>query len=136
MKKNFKKYTVALMAAAMLAGSLTACGGSDDKETTAAVEETTEAVEEETTEAVEEETAETAEDASQTRLAQILSQHTTPEAALGYMVFALLYFPCLATIAAVKGESGQWKWAIFTAAYTTVLAYVAAFAVYRIALLF
>ncbi len=80
--------------------------------------------------------AETAEDASQTRLAQVLSQHTTPEAALGYMVFALLYFPCLATIAAVKGESGHWKWAIFTAAYTTILAYVMAFAVYRIALFF
>ena len=65
MKKNFKKYTVALMAAAMLAGSLTACGGSDDKETTAAVEETTEAVEEETTEAVEEETTGAAGEASE-----------------------------------------------------------------------
>ena len=80
--------------------------------------------------------AETAEDAAQTRLAQVLSRQTTPEAALGYMVFALLYFPCLATIAAVKGESGHWKWAVFTAAYTTALAYVMAFAVYRIALLF
>ena len=44
MKKKFKKYSVALMGAAMLAGSLSACGGSDDKETTAAVEETTEEV--------------------------------------------------------------------------------------------
>lgn len=79
---------------------------------------------------------ETAEDASQTRLAQILKRHTTPEAALSYMVFALLYFPCLATIAAIKGESGNWKWALFTAAYTTGLAYVMAFAVYRIALFF
>lgn len=79
---------------------------------------------------------ETTDEASQTRLAQVLSQHTTPEAALSYMIFALLYFPCLATIAAVKGESGSWKWALFTAAYTTVLAYVMAFAVYRIALLF
>ncbi len=79
---------------------------------------------------------ETTEEASQTRLAQVLSQHTTREAALSYMVFALLYFPCLATIAAVKGESGSWKWALFTAAYTTVLAYIMAFAVYRLALLF
>ena len=79
---------------------------------------------------------ETTEEASQTRLAQILARHATPEAALGYMVFALLYFPCLATIAAVKGESGSWKWAVFTAAYTTVLAYIMAFAVYRAALLF
>ena len=44
--------------------------------------------------------------------------------------------PCLATIAAVKGESGSWKWAIFTATYTTLLAYAMAFAVYRVALLF
>ena len=79
---------------------------------------------------------ETTEDAAQTRLAQALTRHTTPEAALGYMVFALLYFPCLATIAAVKGESGSWKWAIFTATYTTLLAYAMAFAVYRVALLF
>lgn len=69
-------------------------------------------------------------------LSQVLTRNVTPEAALGYMVFALLYFPCIATIAAVKGESGSWKWALFTAAYTTLLAYVMAFAVYRIALLF
>ncbi len=75
-------------------------------------------------------------DISQTRLGQTLRRHTTPEAALSYMVFALLYFPCLATIAAIKGESGSWKWALFTAAYTTLLAYVTAFAVYRIAMLF
>lgn len=57
-------------------------------------------------------------------------------AALSYLVFALLYFPCLATIAAIKGESGRWRYAIFTAAYTTLTAYVAAFIVYRLALLF
>ena len=75
------------------------------------------------------------EDSSQTRLTQVLASHTTPEAALSYMVFALLYFPCIATIAAIKGESGRWKWALFTAGYTTVLAYLMAFLVYRIALL-
>lgn len=76
------------------------------------------------------------EEASQTRLTTALRQHTTPEAALGYMVFALLYFPCLATIAAIAGESGRWKWALLTAVYTTGIAYVMAFIVYRIALLF
>lgn len=60
---------------------------------------------------------------------------TSPEAGLGYMVFALLYFPCLATIAAIRGESGQWKYAIFTAIYTTLVAYFAAWAVYRIAMM-
>lgn len=65
----------------------------------------------------------------------IRNSGTTPEAGLGYMVFALLYFPCLATIAAIKGESGRWKYALFTALYTTVVAYVVAWLVYRIALM-
>lgn len=79
--------------------------------------------------------AASAEEASQTRLSSALQTHTHPEAALGYMVFALLYFPCLATIAAIAGESGRWKWALLAAAYTTGIAYVMAFLVYRIALL-
>lgn len=81
-------------------------------------------------------TADDAESSSQTRLAQVLASHITPAAAMSYMVFALLYFPCIATIAAIKGESGRWKWALFTAGYTTVLAYVMAFIVYRLALYF
>lgn len=60
---------------------------------------------------------------------------TTSAAGLSYLVFALLYFPCLATIAAIKGESGRWRYAVFTAVYTTAVAYVMAFAVYRLALL-
>lgn len=60
----------------------------------------------------------------------------TAAAALSYMVFALLYFPCLATIAAIKGESGRWKYALFTALYTTLVAYIAAWIVYRVAMLF
>ena len=59
----------------------------------------------------------------------------TPAAGLSYLVFALLYFPCLATIAAIKGESGRWRYAAFTAVYTTAVAYVMAFVVYRLALL-
>lgn len=54
---------------------------------------------------------------------------------LSYLVFALLYFPCLATIAAIKGESGRWRYAVFTAVYTTLVAYIMAFIVYRLALL-
>ncbi|MCM1108248.1 MAG: ferrous iron transport protein B [Clostridium sp.] len=80
--------------------------------------------------------AESAEDASQTRLAQTLRQHTTPAAAISFLVFALLYFPCMATISAIIGESGSWKWGLFTIVYTTSLAYAIAFVVYRLALLF
>lgn len=60
----------------------------------------------------------------------------TPLVAFCYMVFVLLYFPCIATLAAIKGESGGWKWALFTGLYTTALAWVAAFAIYQIGNLF
>ncbi len=56
----------------------------------------------------------------------------TPLSAFCYMVFVLIYFPCIATLAAIKGESGSWKWGLFTAAYTTLLAWVVAFAVHQI----
>ena len=56
----------------------------------------------------------------------------TPLVAFCYMVFVLIYFPCIATLAAIKGESGSWKWALFTAVYTTVLAWVVVFAIYLI----
>lgn len=56
-------------------------------------------------------------------------------AALSYLVFALLYFPCIATITAIRNESGRWKYALFTSAYTTIVAYVMAFIVYRLALM-
>lgn len=49
-----------------------------------------------------------------------------------YMLFVLIYFPCTATLVAIKQESGSWKWAVFTAIYTTVLAWVLTFAVYQI----
>lgn len=56
----------------------------------------------------------------------------TPLIALGYMLFVLIYFPCIATFAAIKQESGSWKWAVFAATYTTVLAWIVAFAVFQI----
>ena len=53
----------------------------------------------------------------------------TPMVALGYMLFVLIYFPCVATLVAIKQESGSWKWALFAAFYTTALAWVVAFLV-------
>lgn len=53
-----------------------------------------------------------------------------------FLLFVLLYFPCLATIAAIKGETGSWKWALFAAAYTTLTALVVSALVFRIGLLF
>ena len=53
----------------------------------------------------------------------------TPIVALGYMLFVLIYFPCVATLVAIKQESGSWKWAVFAAFYTTALAWIIAFVI-------
>ena len=71
--------------------------------------------------------------AGETRLQKALLRSVSPAGALAYMVFILLYFPCIATFIAIKNESGGWKWAIFTAIYTIVLAWTAAFITFRIA---
>ena len=71
--------------------------------------------------------------AGDTRLQKALVRSVSPAAGLAYMIFILLYFPCIATFVAIKRESGQWKWAIFTAVYTIVLAWTAAFITYNIA---
>jgi len=68
-------------------------------------------------------------------LQRAMLKTTSPAAALSYMVFVLLYFPCIATLAAIRHESGSWKWAFRTALYTTLLAYACSFMVYRMALL-
>ena len=48
----------------------------------------------------------------------------TPATAYAYLLFVLIYFPCLATIVAIKNESGSWRWALVSALYTTALAWV------------
>jgi ferrous iron transport protein B len=59
-----------------------------------------------------------------------------PVVAFAFLIFVLIYFPCVAVVAAVKKETGGWKWAAFLAAYTTILAYIMAFLVYQIGSLF
>ena len=76
------------------------------------------------------EVADTAE--SEAQIAAALKTVTTPTAALAYMLFVLIYFPCLATLIAIKKETKNWGWAIFTAIYTTALAWMVAFVVYRV----
>ncbi|MBO7581658.1 MAG: ferrous iron transport protein B [Bacteroidaceae bacterium] len=60
----------------------------------------------------------------------------TPLAALCFMLFVLLYFPCIPTCIGIKHESGKWKWAAFTALYTTLLAWGVSTLVYQIGSLF
>lgn len=74
--------------------------------------------------------------ASDTHLSQALRSNMTTASALAYLVFILFYFPCIATITAIKNESGGWKWALFTAGYTTLFAYVASLFTYWIAVAF
>ncbi len=76
------------------------------------------------------EVADTAE--SEAQIAAALKTVTTPAAALSYMLFVLIYFPCLATLIAIKKETKSWGWAIFTAVYTTALAWIVAFVAYRL----
>lgn len=56
----------------------------------------------------------------------------TPFVAFCYMLFSLIYFPCIAVLVAIKHESASWKWAVFTAVYTTALAWIVTFSVYQI----
>jgi len=56
----------------------------------------------------------------------------TPLVALSFMIFILIYFPCIGVVSAISRESGHWKWALFVVVYTTVLAYLGSLAVYQI----
>ncbi len=59
----------------------------------------------------------------------------TPATALAFLVFVLLYFPCLATVTAIARETGSWRYAAFSIIYNTAVAWLAAFVVYRLMLL-
>lgn len=60
----------------------------------------------------------------------------TPLVAYSFLLFVLIYFPCLATIVAIRHESGSWRWAFFAAVYTTVLAWIVSALFYQIGSLF
>ncbi len=62
----------------------------------------------------------------------ITTSGMTPLAAFSFMVFVLLYFPCIPTCIGIKHESGKWKWAGFTALYTTLLAWLASMVIYQV----
>lgn len=55
---------------------------------------------------------------------------------IGFLLFVLIYFPCIATIAAIKEESHSWRWALFSIFYSTGLAWFVAFVVYQVGSLF
>ena len=61
----------------------------------------------------------------------LLSSEMTPLSSLSLMVFVLLYLPCVATIAAIRRETGSLKWTLFSIVYSTSIAWTAAFCVYQ-----
>ena len=61
-----------------------------------------------------------------TQLQSALVEAVSLPAAVAFMIFILLYFPCIATFVAIKNETGKWRWAIAICAYTMVIAWVAA----------
>ena len=65
---------------------------------------------------------------------RIAGNMSTPTA-VAFLIFALLYLPCIATIVAIASEL-NWKWAIGSALYNTAIAWVLAFVGYHITLLF
>ncbi|MBF0126567.1 MAG: ferrous iron transport protein B [Magnetococcales bacterium] len=65
-------------------------------------------------------------------LQQMLGQSMSPLVAFAFMVFALLYTPCLATIATIRRETGGWKWAGFSVAFSMVFAWWLAFGIVTI----
>ncbi|MBQ0048254.1 MAG: ferrous iron transport protein B [Prevotellaceae bacterium] len=62
----------------------------------------------------------------------IAASGITPLAAFCFMVFVLLYFPCMATCIGIKNESGKLRWALFTIGYTTALAWITSMLIYQI----
>jgi ferrous iron transport protein B len=56
----------------------------------------------------------------------------TPLAGISYLLFILVYMPCIAVIITVSRESGSWKWALFLILYTTALAWLLSFGVYQL----
>jgi len=71
-----------------------------------------------------------------TALQSVLKQSISLPAAVAYMIFVLLYFPCIATFVSIKNETGKWSWAIADCAYTIAVAWIAAWIGFHIAALF
>jgi len=59
-----------------------------------------------------------------------------PLVAISFMLFILIYFPCIGVVAAIRKESGHTKWAVFVVVYTTGLAYLASLIVFQVGSIF
>ena len=67
-----------------------------------------------------------------TALQSALVRNVPLPAAVAFMIFVLLYFPCIATFVAIKNETGKWSWAAGICAYTIAVAWIVAFIGYHL----
>ncbi|WP_033826727.1 ferrous iron transport protein B [Bacillus andreraoultii] len=70
--------------------------------------------------------------ASAAYLQGMVANAYTALSAYSFLVFILLYIPCLATVATIKKETGSTKWTIFSMVYPFVIAYVISFTIYQV----
>ena len=74
------------------------------------------------------------EDAEQARLSRLIKKNSglTTLSAFAFIIFVLLYMPCIPTCISIKNEAGSWHWAAFTIFYTTLLAWICSTIVFQI----
>ncbi|MCL2412707.1 MAG: ferrous iron transport protein B [Bacteroidales bacterium] len=63
---------------------------------------------------------------------QRILEELSPLSAIAFLIFVLLYFPCVAVFVVLKKQTGKWRYPIFLTLYTTSVAWIAAFAVFQI----
>jgi ferrous iron transport protein B len=66
----------------------------------------------------------------------LLSAGFTGVSAYAFMVFSLLYTPCIATLGVIKKETNSHKWAIFSLIYQLAIAWIVSFIIYQVVSLF
>jgi ferrous iron transport protein B len=74
--------------------------------------------------------------ANEANISVALASHIPFASGLSFLVFSMFYVPCLATTFMIKNETGSWKWALLSTAYTLLLALALSFGAYHLALFF
>jgi ferrous iron transport protein B len=65
-------------------------------------------------------------------LGVVLTQAFTPLSAFSFMVFCLLYVPCISAFVSIKREMNSWRWALGTALFSTGVAYIVSLVIYQV----
>ena len=73
---------------------------------------------------------------SESGLTQVIQQQFTPLSAYAFMIFILLYVPCISTVATIRKETSSWKWKLLAVVYPIVTAYILTFVFYQVSQLF